>query len=217
MQYIKCENGHFYDPSVYSSCPECAKKSGGFVGATEPVNAGFSGGDMGDSFKTVPINSNDWAGASGTSGGFTEPLTTSYFEGGNQSQVEDYGSTVPVTPGDTAAQPLVVGWLVCVEGPARGRDYRIHSQYNFVGRSRAMDICIEGDDSISAERAAMLAYVDQTKMFFFGPADGRNLLWLNGQVVMNAQELHAYDELTIGKSKFLFVPLCGERFDWNDR
>ena len=30
-------------------------------------------------------------------------------------------------------------------------------------------------------------------------------------------ELHAYDELTIGKTKLLFVPLCGERFDWNGR
>src|SRR5690242_13732720 len=29
----------------------------------------------------------------------------------------------------------VVGWLVCVEGPDRGKDYRLHSEKNFVGRS----------------------------------------------------------------------------------
>ncbi len=46
----------------------------------------------------------------------------------------------------------VVGWLVCVHGRNRGRDYRIRSENNTVGRSENMDICISGDDLISRER-----------------------------------------------------------------
>ena len=39
----------------------------------------------------------------------------------------------------------VVGWLVCVAGPDRGRDYRIHGEKNFIGRGSSMDIVIAGD------------------------------------------------------------------------
>ena len=111
----------------------------------------------------------------------------------------------------------VVGWLVCIDGPSKGRDYRIHSQNNFIGRSRSMDICIEGDNTISSERSAVLSYDDMNRIFYFAPGQSLNLVRLNGNALMMPMELHAYDELTIGKTKLLFVPLCGERFDWNGR
>lgn len=80
-----------------------------------------------------------------------------------------------------------------------------------------MDICISGDNCISTERAAVIAYDEEEKIFSFGPSMGHNVVRVNGKMLMNAVVLNAYDELTIGKTRLLFVPLCGERFDWNDK
>lgn len=147
--------------------------------------------------------------------------------------IEEYGNTVPAgyadfMPGAAGAaqsvvqpQPQsqmfnpVVGWLVCVEGPNKGADYRIHSQYNYIGRAKHMDICIPGDQYISAERAAIIAYDNQEKFFSFGPGFGHNIVRLNNQMVMGQQILKAYDTISIGSSKLLFVPLCGDQFDWD--
>ena len=37
----------------------------------------------------------------------------------------------------------VTGWLVCLEGPSRGRDYRIIPEKNFIGRAGDMEIRIK--------------------------------------------------------------------------
>ena len=63
----------------------------------------------------------------------------------------------------------VVGWLLCVDGPEKGRDYRIRSGRNSIGRAENMDICISGDSSISRERHAIIAY-DPKKIVLYASA-----------------------------------------------
>lgn len=251
MRIVSCGKGHFYDPDMNKSCPQCALENGGRsdfsiddLGATEPIqntsdigvtqpiqNVSGMGGSMGsmgsmdslgatmplDGQATVPPNRpGNYAGG---------PLDTTFFANPNPNPtpVQEYDATQPVrsfiNPIGHQTSPMlpVVGWLVCIDGPSKGRDYRIHSQNNFIGRSRSMDICIEGDNTISSERSAVLSYDDMNRIFYFAPGQSLNLVRLNGNALMMPMELHAYDELTIGKTKLLFVPLCGERFDWNGR
>lgn len=248
MEIIGCGKGHYYNPELYSSCPECAKEQGhaDILGATAPVDFG-SYANVGNIGVTEPVSFGSYAASdpipntkpdfSGVDNfGATEPVNggqnnameTDYFRDNTGSsapvggKVQDYGVTMPVTPGNidngfgsVPFQP-VVGWLVCIDGPAKGRDYRIHGQYNYIGRGHHMDICISGDDCISADRAAVIAYDSVEKFFSFGPSMGHNVVRVNGKMLMNAVVLNAYDQLTIGKTTLLFVPLCGERFDWND-
>ncbi|MCC8150445.1 MAG: hypothetical protein LIO96_03045 [Lachnospiraceae bacterium] len=61
----------------------------------------------------------------------------------------------------------VSGWLVCVDGPAKGCDYRIHGGYNYIGREIG-DICIPGDQKISREKHAVVAYDERDRLFFCG-------------------------------------------------
>ena len=153
---------------------------------------------------------------------------------GANKKVDDYDGTLPLgfTPGGNGSNggtaPLsgdlfidhiqsfnpVTGWLVCIKGSNKGTDYRIRSQYNYIGRAKHMDICISGDDYISAEKAAILAYDDVERKFFIAPGMGHNLIRLNDKMVMGSELLHPYDKITIGKTILLFVPLCGEEFDW---
>ena len=107
----------------------------------------------------------------------------------------------------------VVGWLVCVEGPMRGNDYRLHAGYNYIGRELG-DVRISGDQQISRQNHAMVAFDDADGIYYAGPSAGRNLLKVNGKTVLNAVELNRYDIILIGTTKLMFVPLCGEHFSW---
>ncbi|MEY4718907.1 MAG: hypothetical protein RL563_1525, partial [Pseudomonadota bacterium] len=51
----------------------------------------------------------------------------------------DVGVTVAMVRKTMGFDP-VVGWLVCVQGPERGRDYRIRSERNGIGRGADMAV-----------------------------------------------------------------------------
>lgn len=201
---------------------------GGGYGPTEPANN--AGGSFENYSPTEPVS--PVAGSYGptqpannASGGFENYIPTESFPplpAGKGGAVMGYDSvTMPVSifpqkdNAKTAFSP-VTGWLVCTEGSAKGTDYRIHAGYNYIGRSEHMDICVRGDMQISREKHALIAYDHQERVFFFGPADGKSLVRINGKMVMNPTELNAYDVISIGETKLLFVPLCGERFNWDE-
>ena len=217
MEIVRCEKGHFYDAERSSTCPQCAMEAQNAstfvadsplsrsgveeIGATEPVA-------FGGSFAS-PVESV----------GVTTPVSPGFapedFIPKGGSQVEQYESTTPVSPNGVAGFNPVVGWLVCIDGPDKGQDYRIHAGYNYIGRAQSMDICIQGDTHISNQNAGVIGYDDLEHLFSFGPSGGHNTVRVNGKMVINAVELSPYDELTVGTTKLMFVPLCGERFNWD--
>ncbi len=108
----------------------------------------------------------------------------------------------------------VVGWFVCVEGPDKGQDYRIVSEKNFVGRSPEMDICIEGDETISRDNHTIVSYNPKDHRFRLYPGDGRGLVYVNDEELVMPAVLKAYDMIELGETKLLFIPFCGESFTW---
>jgi pSer/pThr/pTyr-binding forkhead associated (FHA) protein len=124
------------------------------------------------------------------------------------------GRTIAVDMKKAGIDP-VVGWLVCVKGPSRGRDYRIRSGRNGIGRSDAMDVPIAGDDTVSRENHAFLVYEPRKRSFSIRPGDGRGLVYLNGEEVIQASDIKNYDVIELGETQLLFVPLCGEKFHWD--
>jgi len=212
MELIRCKNGHSYDPSITPECPECARLRGHTVPLEPPVHQAAPGEEIGKTVPvrrdTVPVNPpvSHWAQA------------TDYRETNRAS--DGYGPTMPVNYDkggihDQATQP-VTGWLVCVDGPEKGKDYRLHEEYNYIGRSSRMDVCIAGDPTVSRENHAIIAYDTQGRLFFFAPSSGASIVRHNGRAVLNNVELKYGDRLQIGKGTFLFVPLCGENFQWED-
>lgn len=229
MEIKRCAKGHFYDAEANAFCPQCAAEQGfggaEDYGATEP--AGGMGGmeDYGATEPAGGMGGMEDYGATEPLGGFgaADPGVTMPVDGGNgfmEGGMEGYDEvTRPVPPvgGNTPGFMPVVGWLVCIEGPARGADYRIRAGYNYIGRAQHMDICVRGDNTIGRERHALVAYDQEERVFFFGPADGKSIVRLNGKMVMNPQEIKLHDVLTVGTTKLMFVPLCGEGFDWNGK
>lgn len=110
----------------------------------------------------------------------------------------------------------VTGWLVCIEGAQMGRDYRILAEKNFIGRSEDMHIRIIGDNTISIRNHAVIVYDPKKRNFFLLPGDASGLAYLNNEAVYTPIELAAYDVIQLGMSKFLFIPLCGIHFEWEN-
>lgn len=238
MEIIRCKNGHSYDPSVTPECPECARlrAEAGKTIPLEPQNPWVNGGtSFGNGFegaedigKTQPVHG---FGASETAWREQQPTeaadNANWVHWSDQSRFQGAANGDPGFPtrakyGATTdynkQQPInpVVGWLVCIEGPGRGRDYKIHADNNYIGRASHMDISIAEDDTISRENHAILAYDTRDRIFYFAPGSGRGIVRLNGKAVLMMTELHLYDRVEIGRSTFLFVPFCSDQFSWKE-
>lgn len=110
----------------------------------------------------------------------------------------------------------VCGWIVCIEGIIVGKDYKIKTGKNFIGRADDMDVQIIGDNFIANRNHAIIVYDPKKKNNVLLPGDSQGIAYLNGEPVYMPTELAAYDVIELGKSKFLFVPFCGEHFEWEE-
>ncbi len=199
MEMKQCPNGHFYDQSKTRECPYCNSASAN-VNVTRPIRqspgAGISAsGDIG---ATVPAN---------------QPGFIDHTRPASKAQANDSERTAVVIKKDLGIDP-VVGWLVCVDGKGKGRDYRMHSDNNYIGRSENMDICMRGDDTISRENHAVISYDMRENNYYFSPCESRNIVRVNGKAIFSTIQLSAYDNIELGSTKLIFLPLCGEAFSW---
>ena len=117
---------------------------------------------------------------------------------------------------DTDADP-VAGWLVVVKGPGRGGFRPIFVGMNSVGREANQRISLSfGDDMISREEHAFIAYDEEARQFYLQHGGKANLVRLGGRPVLSPTELQPYDLIRIGKTTLRFIPLCGPDFAWSD-
>ena len=183
MAIVRCDMGHFYDSGKSSSCPHCESSIGGM-----------------DDVKTV-------------SGSVLERMSRAAGP-----EIVDFGAP---KPGDEKTIGIykkehgwdpVTGWLVCISGPERGRDYRLHTGRNFLGRAANMDISVSGDPEISRENHCSVVFEPKTQVFLLAPG-GANT-YLNKRAVTEAQELSSSDVIGAGVSEFVFIPYCSEGRGW---
>ena len=126
---------------------------------------------------------------------------------------------------DLEAENPVVGWLVCTKGAAKGKDYRIMPEKNFLGRSPDMDIRVLGDNEIDLRNHAVILYDPEKNHTLVLPGESRRLVHKlddtdSWELVNESKSLQNGDRLKIGNSEFMFVALCGDnegfKFDWRD-
>ena len=111
----------------------------------------------------------------------------------------------------------VVGWLVIVEGPGKGRAMQLGYGSNSIGRGETDRINLNfGDDQISRGGHATVTYDPRGRKFYVQHGGGTNLTYLNDQPVLIPIELPVLSHISIGNTVLRFVPLCGDAFDWQD-
>ena len=185
----QCSNGHFFDEQRFASCPYCGD-------GVNQVNLGAQ--NIG---KTVAINSAQ------ADIGKTVAV--------NMPGQQDIGKTVAVMKKNLGFDP-VVGFLVCVKGAHKGEDFRLIAGRNFVGRSKDMDVALINDETISRENHAIISYDSKKNSFMVSPGTGRGITYHNNAQIESAAALSAYDQIEIGECTLLFIPVCSERFNWEE-
>jgi hypothetical protein len=138
----------------------------------------------------------------------------------SQAQVKETGTApgrgnAPVQTVNKVSTPCV-GWLVALSGEHIGTDFRLKVGKNFIGRNPQMDVALTEDKSVSRDRHAIVVYEPKAHMYLVQPGESSSLVYCNNQVVLTPVKLEAYDMLTVGDVNLLFIPLCGERFNWGD-
>lgn len=118
-------------------------------------------------------------------------------------------------PQDDGMDDPVVGWLVVVEGPGKGKAMELGYGSNSMGRGETSRVQLNfGDTQISRSNHATVTYDSRGRKFYVEKGSGRNLTYLNDEPVLGAIELPAQSHIGIGATVLRFVPLCGDAFDW---
>lgn len=154
------------------------------------------------------------AGVGKTVAASTLGKTVAAMPGGATADT-DRDKTVGIIKKDIGIDPAV-GFLICIAGPNRGRDYKLAAGRNFIGRAAAMDVALTDDDTVSRESHALVTYDVKHNKFSLSPGQGRGITYCNDEQVETARPLKAYDIIEVGKSRLIFLPLCGEKFRWDE-
>lgn len=208
MNLLKCVNGHFYDGDQYSLCPHCGRQP-------EPFNDSHpESWDTNEKESSLPKHqpATDSQPEILAATPKTECETWTLPQPCNNEHDEQ--KTVGFFAGTGNPEP-VAGWLVCIQGKAKGRDFRIKAGRNFIGRATNMDICLSGESSVSRDRHAIFIYEPKKNIFLVQPGNSREMFYLNGEVVLTPVPVHRNDVLELGEVKLMFIPFCDDTFHWD--
>ncbi|OUO47896.1 hypothetical protein B5F79_03555 [Olsenella sp. An285] len=234
MNIRRCAYGHFYDGDEHGdACPFCAQVKGAQAeknpeasaddGAqaegrreTERVAAAEAEPESSPAAKVEPEPS---PAAEPTPAADPEPEPTVELE--PEPEPASFSPSPAAAPAP-APEPngapldpdLVVGWLVCVSGPARGRSYELHAGRNFIGRAAIMDVALPEDAAVARERQASVIFDPRTARFSVTANETHELTYVNDELVYDHCDLTANDVLLVGSTRLMLVPLCGSGFAW---
>jgi hypothetical protein len=123
----------------------------------------------------------------------------------------------PSTTATAQCEKYPVGWLVIVEGPGVGHSFSLFTGASMIGRGEDQVIRLDfGDNSISRQNHAAIAYDDEQNKFYIGHGGKSNIIRRNARPVLATEELNHADLIRIGETTLRFVALCGSDFQWSN-
>lgn len=149
------------------------------------------------------------------------PNATRIWQPGEAKQTgqDDDIATPPETPASPPAADvgLVVGWMVVIAGPGRGRSFSLGYGWNSVGRDVTQTVCLDfGDGQVSRENHCAITYDGRNRAYYIQHGGSRNLTYLNDQPVLSPTEIGEDAVISLGDTTLKLVKFCSEVFDWQD-
>ena len=198
MAIVRCEQGHFYDSQKYDDCPFCKKEQ-----REQNTEVQFR--------EQVTVSAYQMKKEEEKS---KDKETVWLQDALKNSNANEDARTVGIYSKFTG-NDFVTGWLVCVSGPERGRDYRLHYGFNRIGRGLMMDICIMEDAMISRNTHCSVVYENRKNEFALVP-EGGCLTYYGGEVLTEPVKLRTGDRFRIGETELEFIAFCREAVRWEE-
>ena len=113
----------------------------------------------------------------------------------------------------------VVGWLICVKGPDLGKDFRLRAGYNNISRSPDREVVLS-DGKISKSTVGWVLYTQECRDYDIGAEKKdigtTNVMFVNDKKLLPGDHhtLKHHDRIRLGDTELLFIPFCGDEFDW---
>ncbi len=200
----RCENGHFIDES-WDLCPYCPPKK---------------------KTSEIPIIAPSLSVAASDTRAVALPLTSRVDAAPERERKSSALSEISPLPTRTISAPrpevalpeasrFVVGWLVGLDGEARGESFVIRSGRNALGRDRKSDITIT-DDQVSAHHADLVFRPEENR-YILMDHNSTNGTFVNEMEIEPRRNLNDRDIVRVGTHRFVFIALCGEKFDWESQ
>lgn len=213
MAVVRCSQGHYYDDEKFSRCPHC----GIFAGVEEKKNKsmekkGFFSMLSGakDDSKTVARQENSYKNIKQSEDTVTVSMES--IDKAPLKKPSDDGKTVGMFSA-AKGNDYVTGWLVCIDGVEKGRDFRLRHGFNWIGRDYDMDIILPDDISVSRQKHCAIVYDDRGNNFSIVPNDG-NELYKNGKPVNDPEIIKTGDVIKVGMHSYEFIAFCREGREW---
>ena len=200
-----CSAGHVYDADQFPSCPYCNRNTRAIQFGATAAPAGYGATTAPAGYGAAPAGRDDTIGQTV----MPEAIRRRMEQERDNRTVGEFKRKLGYEP--------VVGWLVCVEGPEVGKDYRLFGRINSIGRAEGNDVVLAQERTVSQKNHVRLAYDAKHNNFQLIPGEGTNVTYLNDEPLYVPQKLNAYDVLEMGDTKLIFVPLCSERFRWPEK
>jgi len=192
----RCENGHFIDES-WDLCPYCPAVA---AESDIPIVRPTRGPEVPRRPTAVP----------------PPPAPPAHRDGPALVQAPPMERTIAAQKLDPTAAPkrYVVGWLVGLNGTARGESSPVRIGRNILGRDRRSDIVVN-DDQASSHHAD-LVFRPEERRFILMDHNSTNGTYVNETEIEPRRDLALKDVIRIGSHRFLFMPLCKEDFFWDE-
>ncbi len=201
MKLLMCENGHFFDADETEKC-HCGA---GIYDVDSKKQKKETVSDEDTVLITPPIVPEENV--------MKKPVSYNMYNKNEENKQKKEGDMSTVALYSSPIGQLA-GWLVCVNGNSYGECFGVKVGKNYIGRSIYMDIAMVKESSILKEKHAMIEYDSQSCKFFIRPGV-HALSYVNGIHITKMTELKIYDEVKLGLAVFVFIPLCGLKFDWS--
>lgn len=143
----------------------------------------------------------------------SKSLSAAFAASAQTDETGDEGKTVGYFSTGKTDPP--VGYLICTAGEDYGMGFPLKTGNNSIGRSVSMDVVIM-DEKVSREKQAFVMYEPIKREFYMRPGEGTGLCYLNGELVLGPVKMKAYDLIMLGDTKLMLIPVCCERFSWEE-
>lgn len=132
----------------------------------------------------------------------------------DHSIVHEGETEQPAAVDKAAPAGPVAGWLVVLDGVAKGRDLRLGIGRSFLGLDAdGTPVTLSADAPLSARQAAVV-YDAEKNAFTLLPGSSQELCYLGEDALLEPQPLTGGEVLRLGGAALQFVPFCGADFHW---